>query len=79
MKKLSLVVVLFLVNLAIQAQCVMCRAVADSNTSLDDSNNIAEGLNSGILYLMAIPYVLLLTLGWVFFRQKIKAFLGFTK
>jgi hypothetical protein len=44
-----------------------------------DNYIVSEGLNNGILYLMAIPYVLLLTLGWVFFRQKIKAFLGFTK
>lgn len=79
MKKLFVTIILGLVGIATHAQCVMCRAVADSNTSLDDSNNIAEGLNNGILYLMAIPYVLLLTLGWVFFRQKIKAFIGLSK
>ena len=79
MKKLGVSILLLLLTVAVNAQCVMCRAVADSNNSLDDGNNIAEGLNNGILYLMAIPYVLLLTLGWVFFREKIKAFLGFSK
>ena len=53
-----------------QAQCSMCRAVAES--SQQGGSSIAAGLNDGILYLMAIPYVLLATLGVLFYRHRKK-------
>ncbi len=40
-----------------QAQCSMCRAVASSGAE-DDTKKIGQGLNTGILYLLSIPYVL---------------------
>ncbi len=42
----------------VDAQCAMCRAVAES--SKDAGSTIANGLNTGILYLMSFPYILLL-------------------
>jgi len=36
------------------AQCSMCRAVLES----EEGQQTAKGINDGILYLMAIPYVL---------------------
>jgi hypothetical protein len=51
----------------------MCKAVAEKGT--DDGQEMAKGLNAGILYLMGIPYVLILTLVLVFFRKRIGAFL----
>jgi hypothetical protein len=51
------------------AQCAMCRATAESVTEHVDKG-IGEGLNSGILYLMLVPYVILATLAVVFFRKK---------
>lgn len=50
------------------AQCSMCRAVAES---AQDENNISAGLNLGILYLLAIPYVLITGLIVFFFRKPI--------
>ena len=38
-------------------QCAMCRIVAES--SQEAGETIANGLNSGILYLMAFPYILI--------------------
>ncbi len=38
----------------IQAQCAMCRAVVESEIG----SETAEGINNGIVYLMAIPYIL---------------------
>lgn len=64
---------LSLISLASKAQCAMCRASAESATENVDKG-IGEGLNSGILYLMGIPYLLLLTVGIVFFRKRIAAF-----
>ncbi len=37
----------------VSAQCAMCKAVVESGDA-----EIAEGLNSGIMYLMAFPYLL---------------------
>lgn len=37
-----------------KAQCAMCRAVLESG----DNAAVAEGVNNGIVYLMAIPYIL---------------------
>jgi hypothetical protein len=50
----------------IQAQCAMCKAGAESSLK-DNPNSIARGLNSGILYLMAVPYLLIAFL----FRKQI--------
>ena len=50
------------------AQCAMCRATVDSNQGMNQ-NTIADGLNFGILYLMAIPYVLLIGGGVLFYRH----------
>ena len=55
----------------IYAQCAMCRAIPSSN--LEAGGNIANGLNTGILYLMAVPYILILAFVAFYFREKIKA------
>lgn len=49
------------------AQCAMCRATVESN-----EGKVGEGLNLGILYLMAVPYILLLGGGIWFFKNKAK-------
>ncbi len=38
----------------LNAQCAMCRAVLESGSD----TSAAEGINNGIVYLMAIPYIL---------------------
>ena len=42
------------------AQCSMCRAVLES----EEGQNTAKGINDGIVYLMAIPYVLVAIVAW---------------
>ena len=70
---LLLLVTLFTLPELADAQCAMCKATAESaSESIDES--IGEGLNRGIIYLMAIPYVLLILGGLVFFRKKIVKF-----
>jgi len=46
------------------AQCSMCRAVLES----EQGQQTAKGINDGILYLMAIPYVLVGIVGWQIIR-----------
>lgn len=39
------------------SQCSMCRAVAESGAK-DETRKVARGLNTGILYLLGMPYIL---------------------
>ena len=56
-------------NLTSNAQCSMCRIVAES--SQNGGSSIADGLNTGILYLMMFPYLLLIyALIRLYFREK---------
>jgi hypothetical protein len=47
-------------------QCVMCKAVAEDSA---DDGGLGAGLNRGILYLMAVPYILLSALFFVIYRK----------
>ncbi len=58
---------------AASAQCAMCKAVAEDSIN-ENGYGIAAGLNNGILFLMGIPYILLATLFFVFFRKQIAGF-----
>ena len=63
--KINVFLLVFLFSIdSIFAQCSMCRAVAESAGA--EKEGFFEGLNSGILYLMITPYILL-TIGAVFF------------
>ncbi|GFZ90270.1 hypothetical protein GCM10011531_22320 [Aquaticitalea lipolytica] len=48
----------------------MCRAVLES----EEGQTTAEGVNDGIIYLMAIPYILVASIGfliyWKFYKTK---------
>lgn len=71
MKRLFLSVVflaLLLASADAEAQCAMCKAVAESSTNA--GGGIAQGLNDGILYLMSIPYLLIGTVGFFWYRHK---------
>ena len=46
------------------SQCSMCRAVLQS----EEGQATAKGINNGILYLMAIPYLLVAIVGWKVFQ-----------
>lgn len=72
MKRLLVVMAFLWVHISGMAQCAMCRASAES-ASQNDNPGIGEGLNSGIVYLMGIPYILMAVVGIVFFRKKIAA------
>jgi hypothetical protein len=51
--------------------CSMCKAVVENESeAFGGKQSIGAGLNSGILYLMAVPYLLLFLL----FRKRIAAF-----
>ncbi|HET6243195.1 MAG: hypothetical protein H0V01_01395 [Bacteroidetes bacterium] len=67
---LILLLILVLEQDSVFGQCAMCKAVATSNIE-NESNNVGKGLNTGILYLMAVPYLLLMGMFYLFFKDKI--------
>lgn len=49
------------------AQCPMCRMSAEAN--LKDGGTAARGLNNGILYIFAFPYILVSIIGYIWWRN----------
>ena len=47
------------------AQCAMCRAVLES----EEGQATAEGINDGIVYLMAIPYLLIAGIAFFIYKK----------
>jgi hypothetical protein len=56
-----------LVSLENFAQCAMCRAALESS----DSPVTAEAVNDGIVFLMAVPYILVAILAFVIYKIKV--------
>ena len=68
MKKSTIIFFIFL-SVESFAQCAMCKAVAESDP--EGKESLFEGLNSGILYLMGIPYILLtIALVYIYLNRK---------
>ncbi|MGI9571328.1 MAG: hypothetical protein ACR2PH_16675 [Desulfobulbia bacterium] len=65
LKKMLIFGILLLLPMVSSAQCAMCRAVIESG----QDNSLAEGINNGIVYLMAIPYILIGALFYFIFRK----------
>ena len=63
--KLLFVVSFLLIGIqSITAQCAMCRAQLESM----EDQSLAEGVNDGIVYLMAVPYILISVVAYVLYR-----------
>ncbi|MCC5935983.1 MAG: hypothetical protein JJU34_01760 [Lunatimonas sp.] len=50
------------------AQCAMCRATIENNVSNGDTT-VGAGLNMGILYLFAAPYLLAMVIGYFWYKN----------
>ncbi len=53
------------------AQCPMCRMSAESN--LQNGGTAGRGLNTGILYMLAMPYLLVAAIGYWWWRNRRRA------
>ena len=53
------------------SQCAMCKAVVETNLESGDTKGL--GLNNGILYLMAIPYIAALVFAILYYIQNKKS------
>ena len=71
MKKYLLIIILLLLFVVdVQAQCAMCKSVVESN--MENGDTIGSGLNNGILYLMAMPYISLALIAFFWARHNKK-------
>jgi hypothetical protein len=71
--KMSVVLALaFGINVqGVVAQCAMCRATVENNIS-DGGASFAAGLNTGILYLGAFPYLLVVLIAYLWLKASRK-------
>lgn len=66
-----LFVLLFISNVNVFAQCAMCKTSVESD--LNNGGSIGKELNTGILYLMTLPYIILMLGAYFFFKKQIDA------
>jgi len=70
MNRILLIIIVILLSPQVgAAQCAMCRAVLES----DGNAAAAEGINNGIVYLMAIPYILVGVVFYFVYKQMKKS------
>jgi hypothetical protein len=55
---------------SVTAQCPMCKMSAESN--LKNGGTAGKKLNTGILYMLATPYLIIGTIGFIWWRNRIK-------
>ena len=66
---LVLVITLLVITPDLMAQCAMCRGTVESTVS-NGRSVIASELNFGILYLLVIPYLIVATIGYLWYRNS---------
>ena len=63
-----LIVILLFMSFDMFAQCPMCRMSAETN--LNEGGDAGLGLNKGIIYLLTIPYILVGTIAFLWWRNN---------
>ena len=66
---LTFAVLIILFSVDAEAQCAMCKKVAEGKNS--SGGSVARGLNPAILYLMTVPY---LAITFIFRKQIVSFF-----
>jgi hypothetical protein len=73
MKLYRLLLILFTVGIlagsveAVSAQCAMCTTSVESNSQ--NGNTTTKGLNNGIMYLLAAPYLAVVIVGVIWYKK----------
>ncbi len=68
LQKASVLLLFFCTSFNGYSQCAMCRAVIENEVG----DNKGAAINDGIVYLMAIPYVLVAVLGYIIYKSRLK-------
>ena len=66
--KVLLLIAYCLMPIASTAQCAMCRAALESS----GNNAKVEAVNDGIVFLMAVPYIIVAGIGFVVYKMYYK-------
>ena len=53
------------------AQCAMCRVSVENNIAAGETS-VGSSLNTGILYLMVMPYLMLVVIAYFWFKNSQK-------
>jgi hypothetical protein len=72
MKRALILILLFTITsftIEVSAQCAMCRTQLENNISAGNPG-IAAGINVGILYLLVIPYLAAMVLGYMWYKTS---------
>ncbi|GGH23388.1 hypothetical protein [Mucilaginibacter phyllosphaerae] len=73
MNKLKFLYLIFVFGLLVisaapvKAQCAMCSANVETNSKSGD--NKTKGLNNGIMYLLAAPYLAVAAVGYIWYKK----------
>jgi hypothetical protein len=69
MKFFILTVIFVVLHAAdLSAQCAMCRSTLENNVS-NGNPGIAAGINMGILYLLVLPYLAVMVIGFLWYKS----------
>jgi hypothetical protein len=68
-KAYFITVILLFMGLGVQAQCAMCRASVENSIS-ENSDSFGASLNTGILYLFVMPYILVAVFAWLWYKGR---------
>ncbi|MBK0370264.1 hypothetical protein [Flavobacterium agrisoli] len=63
--KLFFILVSLFLTFETNAQCAMCRAALGGDANVKQ----AEAVNDGIVYLMVIPYLLVVVIGYIIYKM----------
>jgi len=64
----ALYLLVFGFSISAVAQCAMCRATVVNNVSNGEQLGLAASLNTGIVYLFIMPYLLVALIGFLWYR-----------
>ncbi len=56
----------FLLTIPTNAQCAMCRAALTNDANMEQ----AKAVNDGIVFLMAVPYLLVAVVGYFIYKMR---------
>ncbi len=71
-KFVSVLLLLVFSTSQLWAQCAMCRGSVES-TMGNGRNDVGIGLNTGIMYLFVMPYLIFCVIGYLWYRNSRKA------
>jgi hypothetical protein len=69
---IALILLILLISFdASQAQCAMCTGTVETAHG-SGTSSVAEGINKGVLYIFMMPYLILGTIGYFWWRGRKK-------